>query len=246
MARTIGKLTALTVTQANRRGYYADGGGLLLQVNHSGSKSWSFRYKTAGKLREMGLGPVHTVSLADARDRARECRRLRLDGLDPIEVRRGKQIQAKIDAANAMSFKACAEAYIAVHKAGWRNPKHAAQWPATLGTYVYPVFGSLPVQAVDVGLVMKALEPIWNEKPETASRVRGRIEAILAWATARGYRQVKIRLAGGVISKIFCRRRAKCAASSIMRRCPMRRLAPSWPSCASKRALSPGRLNSRS
>jgi len=183
------KLTALTVTQAKRRGYYGDGGGLFLQVNHSGSKSWSFRYKTAGKLREMGLGPVHTVSLADARDRARECRRLRLDGLDPIEVRRGKQIQAKIDAANAMSFKACAEAYIAVHKAGWRNPKHAAQWPSTLAAYVYPVFGSLPVQAVDVGLVMKALEPIWNEKPETASRVRGRIEAILAWATARGYRQ---------------------------------------------------------
>ena len=88
-----------------------------------------------------------------------------------------------------MTFAACAERYIASHKVGWRNPKHAAQWPATLGTYVYPVFGSLPVQAVDVGLVMKAIEPIWVQKPETAGRVRGRIERVLDWATARGYRQ---------------------------------------------------------
>ena len=98
-------------------------------------------------------------------------------------------MQAKLDAAKAMTFEACAERYIAAHKAGWRNPKHAAQWPATLGTYVYPVFGALPVQAIDVGLVMKAIEPIWATKPETASRVRGRIESVLDWATARGYRQ---------------------------------------------------------
>jgi integrase len=88
-----------------------------------------------------------------------------------------------------MTFKACAEAYMAAHQAGWRNPKHRAQWTATLNTYVYSHFGDLPVQAVDVGLVMKAVEPIWTEKPETASRVRGRIEAVLDWATARGYRK---------------------------------------------------------
>jgi integrase len=97
-------------------------------------------------------------------------------------------MQVKLDAAKAMTFTACAEHYIASHKVGWRNDKHAAQWPATLGAYVYPVFGGLPVQAVDVGLVMKAIEPIWTVKPETAGRVRGRIESILDWATTRGYR----------------------------------------------------------
>jgi integrase len=189
MARAIGKLTALGVDRAKRRGYYGDGGGLFLQVSNSGAKSWVFRFKEGGRLREMGLGATHTVSLAEAREKARECRRLRLGGIDPIEARKGARAQARFEAQNAMTFKACAERYIAAHKAGWRNPKHAAQWPSTLSTYVYPVFGGLPVQAVDIGLVMKAVEPIWTDKPETASRVRGRIESVLDWATARGYRQ---------------------------------------------------------
>ncbi len=189
MARTIGKLTALAVAQAKRRGYYGDGGGLFLQVSATGSKSWVFRFKEAGRLREMGLGPTHTIGLADARQRAQECRKARLDGKDPIEMRRAERSTAKLDAAKAMSFRACADRYIASHKAGWRNAKHAAQWTATLETYVYPSFGALPVQGVDVGLVMKAIEPIWATKPETAGRVRGRIEAILDWASARGYRQ---------------------------------------------------------
>jgi integrase len=188
MVRTIGKLTAMTVTRATRRGYYGDGGGLYLQVSDSGTKSWVFRFKEAGRLREMGLGPLHTIGLAEARQRAQNCRRARLDCLDPIEVRRSQRTAAKLDAAKAMTFKACAERYIASHKAGWRNAKHSAQWTATLQTYVYPFFGELPVQGVDVGLVMKAVEPIWATKPETASRVRGRIESILDWATARGYR----------------------------------------------------------
>ena len=189
MARSIGKLTAMAITQAKRRGYYGDGGGLFLQLSVSGAKSWVFRFKESGRLREMGLGPTHTVSLAEARQKALECRKVRLDGHDPIEARKAERMKAKLDAAKAMTFEACAERYIAAHKAGWKNDKHAAQWPATLGTYVHPVFGSLPVQAVDVGLVMKAIEPIWTAKPETASRVRGRIESILDWAAARGYRQ---------------------------------------------------------
>jgi integrase len=189
MARAIGKLTALAVDRAKRRGYYGDGGGLFLQVSASGAKSWVFRFKEFGRLREMGLGPTHTVSLAEARQKALECRRLRLDGRDPIETRKAARRQARLDTAKAMTFKQCAEGYIAAHKAGWRNPKHASQWPATLGTYVYPIFGGLPVQAVDVGLVMKALEPIWTAKAETAGRVRGRIEAVLDWATSRSYRR---------------------------------------------------------
>lgn len=188
-ARVIGKLTAIRVQQAKRRGLYGDGGGLFLQVSPSGTKSWIFRFKEAGKLRVMGLGPLHTVSLAEAREKARECRRLRLEGKDPIEERKVVRAAAKLDAAKAITFKECAENYITAHKAGWRNAKHAYQWPATLSTYVYPRFGALPVQSIDVALVMKALEPIWTAKPETASRVRGRIESIIDWATARGYRR---------------------------------------------------------
>jgi integrase len=184
----IGKLTALAVERTKRRGYYGDGGGLFLQVSRLGSKSWVFRFKDAGRLREMGLGPTHTVSLAEAREKALACRKARLDAIDPIEARREKRAAAKLDTAKAMTFKACAERYIVTHRAGWKNDKHAAQWPATLSAYVYPAFGDLPVQSVDVGLVLKALEPIWTVKPETASRVRGRIESILDWATARGYR----------------------------------------------------------
>jgi integrase len=187
--RVIGKLTTIRVQQAKRRGLYGDGGGLFLQVSQGGAKSWIFRFKETGKLRVMGLGPVHTVSLAEARDRARECRGLRLAGKDPIEERKLIRAAARLDAAKAITFRECAESYVAAHSAGWRNAKHTAQWPASLGTYVYPHFGALSVQSVDVGLVMKALEPIWTKKPETASRVRGRIESIIDWATARGYRR---------------------------------------------------------
>jgi hypothetical protein len=104
-------------------------------------------------------------------------------------VEKAKRRAAAVVDATAMTFEACAEAYIAAHRAGWRNLKHAKQWPSTLATYVYPIFGALPVAAIDTGLVMKVLEPIWTEKPETASRVRGRIESILDWATTREYRQ---------------------------------------------------------
>jgi integrase len=184
----IGKLTALKVEKVKRPGYYGDGGGLFLQLSKYGTKSWVFRFTTSGRLREMGLGSLDTYSLAEAREKARECRKLRDESKDPIEERKAARMQAKLDAAKAMTFQQCGERYIATQKAAWRNGKHAAQWPATLGTYVYPVFGALPVQAIDTALVIKAIEPIWTEKPETASRVRGRIEAILDWAKASGFR----------------------------------------------------------
>jgi hypothetical protein len=189
MARAIGRLKAITVTKAKMPGLLADGGGLYLRVGPTGSKSWIFRYRRDGRLRDMGLGPLHTVTLAEARDLALECRKQRLQRIDPIEARRAGDAQAKIAAASAISFRSCAESYIEAHKAGWRNAKHAEQWPTTLSSYVYPVLGELPVAAVDVGLVLKVVEPIWTTKPETASRVRGRIESVLDWAKARGYRQ---------------------------------------------------------
>jgi hypothetical protein len=191
MARS-GKLNAVKVAalvRARKPGFYGDGGSLYLQVSRYGSASWVFRYRVGGRLRDHGLGSLDTWSLAEARERARKCRQLRGEGRDPIEERRAERKNAKLEAAKAMTFQACAEHYIASHKAGWKNPKHAAQWPATLGTYVYPAFGQLPVSAVDTGLVMKVLEPIWTAKPETAGRVRGRIESVLDWAAARGYRQ---------------------------------------------------------
>jgi integrase len=139
--------------------------------------------------REMGLGPVHAIPLAEARKRAAECRRMRIDGIDPIEARSAERSGKKLETARAMTFDACAAAYIDAHKSAWRNAKHRDQWRNTLSSYASPIFGALPVQAVDVGLVMKALEPIWNSKPETASRLRGRIEAVLDWASVRGYRK---------------------------------------------------------
>ena len=185
----IGKLTALAIRQVKKRGYYNDGGGLYLRVAKGGSKSWVFRFKDGSRLREMGLGSLATLNPAEARERARQSRKLRLDGADPIEQRRAARLETRIAAARSMTFRQCAEAYIAAHRDGWKNDKHAAQWPSTLAAYVYPVFGDLPVQVIDVDLVIKALEPIWKGRTETASRVRGRIEAVLDWATVRKFRQ---------------------------------------------------------
>ena len=141
-----------------------------------------------GRARWMGMGPLHTVNLAEARKRAGEHRLRRHDGIDPIEVRRAERLKARLEAAKTITFKECAAAYIKAHRAGWHNGKHAAQWETTLATYAEPIIGKLPVQAIDPALVLKVLEPIWATKPETAGRVRGRIEAVLDWAKARDYR----------------------------------------------------------
>ena len=182
------RLTARVVEQTKEPGYYGDGGGLVLRVADGGNKVWLYRYKAHGKVREMGLGPVRDVSLAEAREAAREARRLRRTGSDPIDTKRARKAAARLDAAKLTTFSQCAAAYIENHRAAWTNPKHAAQWESTLRTYAYPVFGNLPVAAVDTALVVKVLDPIWSAKPETASRLRGRIEAVLDFATVRGHR----------------------------------------------------------
>jgi hypothetical protein len=128
------------------------------------------------------------VTLAEAREKATECRRLRERGGDPIDSRDAQRASAAVERAKAMTFDQCAEHYITAHRAGWRSPKHLSQWKKTLATYVSPVFGNLPVGSIDVGLVMKVLEPIWATKPETASRIRSRIELVLDWATAGNFR----------------------------------------------------------
>jgi integrase len=187
MAREIAKLTAVKVRTAPA-GMHGDGAGLWLHVNKDGARSWIFRYTLNGRAREMGLGAVHTVGLADARKRAQACRQQLLDGIDPLDARNAARAGARVDAAKAMTFRDCALRYIEAHRTSWKNPKHAAQWPATLESYVYPVMGALPMPAIDTGLVIKVVEPLWSTKPETASRVRGRIETILDYGAARGWR----------------------------------------------------------
>ena len=189
MARLVDRLTPLAVSKQKKPGHYADGNGLWLQVSKSGSKSWVLRFTIAGKQREMGLGPVHTVTLAEARERAREYRKQRLEGQDPIDARKASRLSESLERARAMTFDDCAAAYIAAHRSSWKNAKHASQWENTLQTYASPIIGKLPVADVDTALVVKVLGPIWGTKTETATRLRGRIESILGWATVSNLRK---------------------------------------------------------
>jgi integrase len=185
----IEKLNVRQIEKLRRVGYHNDGGGLYLKIDERGNKSWVFRFRLrSGRLRQMGLGSAMTFSLKEAREHARECRQARFAGIDPIEARREQRQGAAVRRASTMTFKECAETYIAAHKAGWRSPKSLAAWEGTLSGYVYPTVGALPVAAIDTALVMKAIEPIWLGKTETASRTRGRIEKILDWAATAGYR----------------------------------------------------------
>lgn len=178
----------MTVQKLKKAGRYADGDGLYLQIGPTGGKSWLFRYTRQGKAREMGLGALNVMTLVDAREAATLARRTLAAGHDPLEMRKAEKKQQEVTAFGGITFSECATAYIEVHKTAWRNEKHIAQWSSTLKTYVEPVFGAMPVQAVNLELVLKVLEPIWHTKSETAARLRGRIEAILDWAAVREFR----------------------------------------------------------
>jgi integrase len=188
MARASNRLSARGVATEIKPGLHADGGGLYLQISKSGAKSWLFKFSSAGKTREMGLGSLKTISLAEARRAAETCRKTVYEGMDPIETRRQERASRSANAAQVHTFKECAERLMASKGPEWENLKHANQWRSTLETYAYPVMGQLSVKNIDVGLVLEVLEPIWTTKPETASRVRGRIEAVLDWAGARNWR----------------------------------------------------------
>ncbi|MBX8826261.1 site-specific integrase [Ochrobactrum sp. SFR4] len=198
MTRTINKLSAAKVAKETSPGLYGDGGGLWLQVTKSTAKtakegyvnkSWLFRYMLLGKARYMGLGNLNTFSLSEARERARRARQLVADGIDPVEARRAKKAEIQADKAKRVTFSEAAKKYIAAHRAGWKNEKHAVQWQSTIDTYAARVIGDLRVEDVEIGHIIKVLEPIWTIKAETASRLRGRIESILDWATVRGFRK---------------------------------------------------------
>jgi integrase len=188
MARTRDRLSAVKIQGLKNPGYYADGGNLYFRVADGGTKAWMFRFAMHGRKRDMGLGPYPDVSLAKARDLAAECREQIRGGIDPIEARKAQRAADRIAAAKAMTFDECRIAYIASHEAGWRNAKHRQQWTNSLKTCASPTLGRLPVASVDTALVMKVIEPIWRTTPETASRVRGRIESVLDWAKVRGFR----------------------------------------------------------
>ena len=184
MARKTERLSALKVNRLVTPGLHADGGGLFLQVTGS-SKSWIFRYRRAGRRRDMGLGSLSAVSLADARARAREARARIAKGDDPIDARRTAEAAA---AAGAVTFAEAAERCFADRRDGWRNEKHKAQWTATLARYAYPLLGKMPLGVIKPSDIAAALKPIWKTKPETARRVRQRIEATFDWASGNGLR----------------------------------------------------------
>ena len=186
MVRQINRLSALFIKKAGA-GLHADGGGLYLQVASTGTKSWIFRYSADGRSRDMGLGSVLNVGLAEARKKALDCRRLREEGFDPILVRREQRKQSSAKNTDALTFDECRDRFIGTHSVTWKNEKHRKQWTNTLGAYCTPSFGFKPIDEIDVTDVMASLRPIWTTKPETASRIRGRIETILDWATAHGY-----------------------------------------------------------
>jgi integrase len=190
MGRKASELNALAVSRLTSPGFYSVGGvsGLALNISSKFAKSWILRIRIAGKRRDIGLGGYPSVTLAGAREKARAMRELVESGVDPIDDRRAKKAALAAERAKAMTFAQCVAAYLEAHGDGWKSTKHRSQWESTLTTYAGPVIGNLDVSAVDTGLVLKVLEPIWKDKTETATRLRGRIESVLAWATTRGYR----------------------------------------------------------
>ena len=167
---------------------HGDGAGLWLKVTEGGSKSWILRYTMAGRERRTGLGPYPDVSLAEARDKAMAWRKQVREGVDPMKVKQEAMATARAEQAKKVTFAWCAAQYIESHRAGWKNAKHAEQWVSTLAMYAEPVMGNMDVALVETEHVVRVLEPIWNSKPETASRLRGRIDSILGWASARRLR----------------------------------------------------------
>ncbi len=196
MRRTVGRLSSRQVANARpQRGreaaLLADGGNLYLQctlgADGSVRRSWLFRYERDGRRREMGLGPLHTIGLSEARDKARRLRQQILDDVDPLEAKRQHRAEQRLETAKAMSFGQCVEAYLAAHEISWKNDKHRQQWRMTLTKYCSSI-AALPVKDIDTDLVLRVLTPLWATRTESATRLRGRIERVLAWAKGRDLR----------------------------------------------------------
>jgi integrase len=188
MPRVEKRLAAVALSKIKTPGWYPDGGGLYLRIKNSGTRQWVFRFRDGASRHEMGLGSFPKVTLAEAREKAEAYRKERRAGKNPLAMKQAEKAERRLKAASTMTFRQVGEACFQARRPEWKNPKHIWQWRASLETFVYPVFGDLPVQAIETSHVLKALEPIWLEKTETATRVRGRIEAVLNYATAHGHR----------------------------------------------------------
>jgi len=212
------KLTAKKIAKLIRRGEpgkFPDGHGLYLQIQNRDNASWFFRYSRDGKEHFPGLGPVHVVGLKLARERAQALRLQLLNGVDPIAAKKAAKAQRSLAAAKAMSFSQAVRGYLQQHGAKWRNARHAQQWPSSLAEYAEPIIGNLPIDAIDVPLILKILEQpvparngspagsLWLTRPETARRLRGRLEAILDWSKARGHRGGENPAAWSIISNVL-------------------------------------------
>jgi hypothetical protein len=240
--RTYKRLTVARVKAlAKVSGMHPDGDGLYFSVTTAGVASWTYRYMQNGRERSMGLGPLRHVSLADARRLGDEARQLRRAGVDPLTARRSQRQSAALAAAQTMSFRQAAVAYITAHRAGWRNARHAGEWSRSLEAYAYPVFGDVPVQAVDVGLVMQAVEPIWTAKSATAGRCVGALRRSWTGPSRAATAMARTRRGGAAISRTFCRDASR--GPGITRRCPLAKSPASWPNCAAARAALPALSN---
>jgi integrase len=191
MPKLARELGPLAVSKLAKPGLYFVGvvAGLALHITRTGARSWILRAVVGGTRREMGLGNFPGVTLAQAREKAREARELIRQGIDPVERQKAAQASLRTATLEAMNFGQCAAAYIESHEAGWKSAKHAQQWRNSLAQHAYPTMGNLPVRDIGLPEVLAVLEPIWISTTETASRLRGRIELVLDWATARGYRE---------------------------------------------------------
>ncbi len=182
------KLTFVKISNAKGPAVLHDGQGLYLRVSNTGAKNWIFRYQLDGRRRDMGLGRFPDVGLAEARQRATERRALCQSGIDPLTVKATQRQARAVAAARQRTFRDVAEEYMALRQGEWRNAKHREQWRQSLATYAFPVIGHLPVADIDVGLVLKVIEPLWADRAHLGDRLRGRIEAVLDAASVRGYR----------------------------------------------------------
>ncbi len=190
MGRIAKPLTALEVGRLTKPGYHAVGtvAGLYLQVTDGGARSWVLRTTVGDKRRDIGLGAYPGITLAMAHHAARETRAVISKGIDPVEEKKASKSRLIAEQIRAVTFKTAADEYMLAKAGGFRNPKHRAQWRSTVETHAFPVLGNMLVRDIELPHILAVLEPIWKTTTETASRLRGRIEKILDWATTSGYR----------------------------------------------------------
>ena len=191
MPKKAHELGPLAVTKLSKSGLHFVGGvaGLALQMSTTGARSWILRINVGGRRRDMGLGGFPDVTLSGARQAARDARQQVKAGRDPIEEAKTERNKLLLANAKTLTFAQCADAYIAAHQNSWKNAKHRLQWQTTLDTYAHPEIGNLAINRVALPHILNILQPIWLVKTETASRLRGRMESILDWATTHQYRE---------------------------------------------------------